>query len=41
MWLVPTYDKLETLINQPWAKNWGFHWQLGWAHAERIWVDRS
>ncbi len=41
MWLIPTYDKLETLINQPWARNWGFHWQLGWAHAERIWVDRG
>jgi ABC-type transport system substrate-binding protein len=41
MWLIPTYDKLETLINQPWAKNWGFHWQLGWPHAERIWVDRA
>ena len=41
MWFIPTYDPLETLVNQPWAKNWGFHWQLGWAHSERIWVDGS
>lgn len=41
MWMIPTYDRLETLLNQPWAKNWPFHWQLGWAHAERIWVDRG
>lgn len=41
MWFIPTYVPQETLLNQPWAKNWGFHWQLGWAHAERIWVDKA
>jgi ABC-type transport system substrate-binding protein len=41
MWFIPTYDPLETLLNQPWAKNWAFHWQLAWAHAERIWVDKG
>jgi len=40
MWTIPHYDAIDTLINQPWAKNWGFHWQLGWAHSERIWVDK-
>lgn len=41
MWFIPTYDPRETLVNQPWTKNWGFHWQLAWAHAERIWVDKG
>ena len=40
MWTVPHYDAIDTLLNQPWAKNWGFHWQLGWAHSERIWIDK-
>jgi peptide/nickel transport system substrate-binding protein len=41
MWFIPTYDALETLVNQPWARNWAFHWQLAWPHAERIWVDKG
>lgn len=40
MWSIPHYNAVDTLINQPWAKNWGFHWQLGWAHSERIWIDK-
>lgn len=40
MWLIPHYNVVDTLLNQPWAKNWPFHWQLGWIHSERIWVDK-
>jgi peptide/nickel transport system substrate-binding protein len=39
MWMIPHYNIVDTLVNQPWAKNWPFHWQLGWIHSERIWVD--
>ena len=38
--VIPHYDAIDTLLNQPWAKNWGFHWQLGWVHSERIWIDK-
>jgi len=40
MWMIPHYNVVDTLVNQPWAKNWPFHWQLGWIHSERIWVDK-
>jgi ABC-type transport system substrate-binding protein len=40
MWMIPHYNVVDTLVNQPWAKNWPFHWQLGWIHTERIWVDK-
>jgi peptide/nickel transport system substrate-binding protein len=40
MWSIPHYDAIDTLLNQPWAKNWPFHWQLGWIHTERIWIDK-
>jgi peptide/nickel transport system substrate-binding protein len=40
MWSIPTYNVVDTIVNQPWAKNWGVHWQLGWAHSERIWIDK-
>jgi peptide/nickel transport system substrate-binding protein len=40
LWTIPHYDVIDTLLNQPWAKNWGFHWQLGWTHSERIWIDK-
>ncbi|MCC6174940.1 MAG: hypothetical protein IT305_06520 [Chloroflexi bacterium] len=41
MYSIPHYDVVDTLVNQPWAKNWPFHWQLGWIHSERIWVDKG
>ena len=41
LWTIPHYDVVDTLVNQPWTKNWPFHWQLGWAHSERIWVDKG
>ncbi|MFN8525674.1 MAG: ABC transporter substrate-binding protein [Chloroflexota bacterium] len=41
MWTIPHYDVVDTLVNQPWAKNWPVHWQLAWIHSERIWVDKG